>query len=88
MPYELDFTRQTEAEIAFFIKSGNKSILKKINLLLLEITENPFEGSGKPEALKYELFGFWSRRINREHRLVYEVLHDRIVIHSLKGHYE
>lgn len=53
------------------------------------IEENPFTGIGKPEALKYDLSGFWSRRINREHRIVYKVYEEKkgIEIHSLKGHY-
>ena len=74
-------------DLAFFIKSGNKVTLKKITKLIEAITINPFEGIGKPEPLKYELSGVWSRRINQEHRIVYEVSGDTIVIHSLRGHY-
>ena len=57
-------------------------------MLLEEITENPYSGTGKPEALKYDLTGKWSRRINQEHRLVYEVSELIIKIHSAKGRYE
>ncbi|MBY0244003.1 MAG: Txe/YoeB family addiction module toxin [Sphingobacteriaceae bacterium] len=66
---------------------GNKTILTKIFVLLDEIYENPFSGTGKPEALKYHLSGAWSRRINKEHRMVYSVQDDVVTILSLKGHY-
>jgi len=54
---------------------------------LKQFNKHLFEGIGKPEALKYDLTGAWSRRINKEHRLVYEVNEDRIFILSVKGHY-
>lgn len=63
-------------------------VIKKITTLLTEITIDPFSGTGKPEPLKYEFSGKWSRRINFEHRLVYEVLDETVVIHSAYGHYE
>ncbi len=84
---QVDFTEMADRELQFFIKSGNKAILKKITELVKSIQENPFDGIGKPEPLKYEFSGFWSRRINGEHRMVYEVKFDRILIHSIKGHY-
>jgi toxin YoeB len=67
--------------------TGNKVVLKKISSLLRAILENPFSGIGKPEPLKHQLTGCWSRRINQEHRLVYEILDGRILVHSLRGHY-
>ncbi|WP_114936257.1 Txe/YoeB family addiction module toxin [Mucilaginibacter endophyticus] len=60
---------------------------KKIKELLLSIRDTPFQGIGKPEALKYQLAGKWSRRIDREHRIVYAVDGEIIRIYSLKGHY-
>jgi toxin YoeB len=88
MNYRIDITKQAQSDIDFHKKSGNKAVLKKINTLFEELTEHPFTGTGKPEALKYELNGFWSRRINHEHRLVYEVIGDVIVvIIAAKGHY-
>jgi len=69
-----------------FQKIG-ESICIKIRSLLESIQASPFTGIGKPEALKYEQSGKWSRRINQEHRLVYEVLNDIIIVHSLRGHY-
>lgn len=76
-------------DIHYWTKAGNKRIQKKITALLEAILINPYEGIGKPEELKYELSGFWSRRIDKEHRLVYEILEDeeQILIHSAKGHY-
>lgn len=88
MAYILDFTRKAKEDIEFFKKSGNKAVLIKINTLIEEILESPFIGTGKPEPLKYDLSGYWSRRINREHRLTYEVTEEIIIILSLKGHYE
>ncbi len=87
MSYQLNFSIQAQNDIAFFKKTGNKVVLKKLLLLLNEISEHPYSGTGKPEALKFNLTGLWSRRINLEHRLVYEVLDDQILIHSAKGHY-
>jgi toxin YoeB len=67
--------------------SENKQNFKKISDLLKEIQRTPFLGKGKPEPLKHELKGCWSRRITDEHRLVYEVTNDLIVIISCKYHY-
>ena len=84
---EIEFTKQAEIDLAFWKKSGNKIIQKKITDLLEDLQKNPFEGIGKPEPLKYSLAGSWSRRINLEHRLVYEVIEGKIFIQSIKGHY-
>ena len=88
MSYRIDFTKQAQSDIDFHKKSGNKAILKKINTFLEELAEHPFSGTGKPELLKYSLAGLWSCRINHEHRFVYEVIGDTIVIIiTAKGHY-
>ena len=68
-------------------QSTDKKILKKINSLIKDIKREPFQGIGKPEPLKYELAGCWSRRITDEHRLVYEVDDYTINIVSCKYHY-
>jgi toxin YoeB len=65
----------------------DKKILKRINLLIKEIKRSPFDGIGKPEPLKHALTGFWSRRINDEHRIVYRVLDESIEIAKLRYHY-
>ena len=71
-------------------KSGQKTIMDRITKLLKDIAEHPYYGIGKPEALRYELTGKWSRRINDEHRIVYEVDEDsnEVNVISLYGHYE
>ena len=61
--------------------------LRKINQLLQEIIRTPFSGTGKPEALRGDLQGYWSRRIDREHRLVYRVLEDSIQVLACRYHY-
>ena len=68
-------------------QSTDKAVLKKINSLIKEIERTPFEGSGKPEPLKYNLAGWWSRRINLEHRLVYKIENDAVVISQCRFHY-
>jgi len=68
-------------------QSNDKKLLKKINTLLKEIKRDPYEGIGKPEPLKHELQGCWSRRINQEHRLVYEVLDTQINVLACRYHY-
>jgi toxin YoeB len=88
MGYHLDFTDKAKEDIAAHQKAGNKVVLKKLFTLLEELAHQPFTGTGKPELLKHELAGMWSRRINREHRLVYEVKGDIVFILSVKGHYE
>ncbi len=65
----------------------DKKVYLKIIKLLKEIRRTPFEGEGKPEALKHNLSGFWSRRITQEHRLIYEVTDEIIRVISVKDHY-
>ena len=87
MSYQLHFTDKAVDDITSHKKSGNKAVLNKLLKLLEELTDHPFTGTGKPEALRHELTGCWSRRINKEHRLVYEVSESKIFILSVKGHY-
>ena len=68
-------------------QTEDKKILQKINNLIKEITRNPFEGAGKPEALKHDLSGFWSRRITDEHRLVYKIYDNEVLIINCRFHY-
>ena len=63
----------TSWEDYLYWQKQDKNILRKINSLIKEIQRTPFDGSGKPEALKFDLKGLWSRRIDREHRLVYSI---------------
>ena len=65
----------------------DKKLLKRINLLIRDITRDPFEGIGKPEPLKHALSGYWSRRISDEHRIVYKIHQDSLLIVQLRFHY-
>lgn len=84
---EIIFLPQADKDLQFWVSTGNKSILKKIAELTQSILENPYQGIGKPEALKYNLAPKWSRRITKEHRYVYLVKDDKVYVYSLKGHY-
>ncbi|HEY9342217.1 MAG TPA: Txe/YoeB family addiction module toxin [Hanamia sp.] len=68
-------------------KKSDPKILVKIISLITEISSTPFTGTGKPELLKHDLKGKWSRRITQEHRLVYEVTDTTIIIISCRFHY-
>jgi toxin YoeB len=68
-------------------QAKDRVVLKRINLLLREIRRAPFEGIGKPEPLRHQLAGFWSRRIDDEHRLVYAVQDDCVLVAQCRYHY-
>jgi toxin YoeB len=74
-------------DLKYWKKSGKKQIQSKISNLLQSIIATPFEGIGKPEPLKHDWTSMWSRRINSEHRMIYEIKNDKINIYSLKDHY-
>ena len=78
---DVAFTEYRQWEI------DDKKIFMKINSLITEIMRDPFHGIGKPEPLKWNMTGHWSRRITDEHRLVYKVFNDQIIITSCKFHY-
>ena len=83
----LTFSDQAWEEYLYWQKN-DKAILKRINNLIKDIKRGPFDGIGKPEPLKHGLSGYWSRRINDEHRLVYKVRDNQILIAQLKYHYK
>lgn len=83
---DFEFTQKAYKQYKYWIDNDRK-ILKKINELIKEIQTAPYKGKGKPEALKFNLTGFWSRRINQEHRLVYTIENDIIYIVQCKYHY-
>jgi toxin YoeB len=89
---QIVFTPKARKDLDFWIKSGNKNVLNKITSIIEDIQIHPFEGIGKPEPLKHNLTGRWSRRINQEHRIIYKVTEENTIeildILSLKGHYE
>lgn len=68
-------------------QQADKRVLKRTNELIQAIQRDPFQGIGKPEPLKYGLSGYWSRRINDEHRIVYKVQDDALLIAQCRGHY-
>jgi toxin YoeB len=84
---EIIYQKRALEDLDFWKTSGNKQIQKKITELLNDIVQHPFTGIGKPEPLKHQLQGAWSRRITDEHRLVYEVFEGNIHIFSMRGHY-
>ena len=90
MIYSIEFTPKALEGIEKLKKSGNKPLLIKLKKLLLELTEHPYSGPGQPEMLKHSLSGFWSRRINKEHRIVYAVNEKSITVTviSTVGHYK
>ncbi len=81
------FLPHAKDDLNFWVRTGNKTILKRISRLIEAITHNPYEGIGNPEPLKYDLSGTWSRRINLERRLVCGIVDDKLLVYSLKGHY-
>jgi len=68
-------------------KSGNQNLVIKVMELIKDILRSPFDGLGKPEPLKHEYQGCWSRRISDEHRLIYQMEENKIIVLSCKGHY-
>ncbi|MDR2582255.1 MAG: Txe/YoeB family addiction module toxin [Fibromonadaceae bacterium] len=84
---ELVFMPKAINDLGYWIKNDLKT-LKKIYSLLENMVKTPFEGLGQPEPLKANYSGYWSRRINLEHRIVYKVEEERIIIHSIVGHYQ
>ncbi len=87
--YIVEFEPKALKEIKEHYKSGNQASIKKIAEILIELSETPFEGTGSPEALKYELSGFWSREINKKDKLIYRVEEDivTVLVIAAKGHY-
>lgn len=85
---EIEFTVRAEEDLAYWKKTGNKAVLKKIRALLENISETPFIGIGKPEALKHDLSGKWSRRITSSDRIIYSITNNTICVYSVRGHYD
>lgn len=81
------FSKNSWHEYASWLEE-DKNMLKKINQLIKDIQIHPYEGIGKPEPLKFDLAGYWSRRINGEHRLVYQIYNETLYIVSCRYHYD
>lgn len=84
---KLVFTELAWQDYLWF-QEHNRKLLKRLNALIKDAQRNPFEGLGKPEPLKSDLSGYWSRRINSEHRLVYGVSETELIIISCRYHYQ
>lgn len=83
---KLIFDQQAWEDYQYWIET-DKKILKRINKLIKDIQRTPYDGIGDPEPLKYDWSGFWSRRITREHRLIYAVELNSILIAQCRFHY-
>jgi toxin YoeB len=84
---KITFTEISSSDY-LWLQDNDKKLLKRVNLLVKDIIRNPFEGIGKPEPLKANLSGYWSRRIDSEHRLVYEISEEELTIISCRFHYQ
>lgn len=87
MSFKIEFTDTAMEDFNYWKKTNNIKVIDKIKNLLKSMKNTPFKGIGQPEALKYSLKGYWSRRINREHRIVYKVETEAIYVIQLRGHY-
>lgn len=87
---EIILLEQAQKDLEYWKKVGDKRIMSKITALLKDISEHPYIGIGKPEPLRYELSGKWSRRINSEHRIIYAVNENVITVYvfSMRYHYK
>lgn len=83
---ELKLTPQAEVDLQYWRDTRNKAVLARIRQLLENTLATPFQGIGKREPLRFGLSGCWSRRINREHRLIYKVEGDSIIVLALRYH--
>ena len=90
MNYNIYLSPTAQEDLQYFKSTGQISIINKIKKIIIELQEHPYSGTGKPERLKYDLSGMCSRRINSEHRIVYQVIDEKSVVNilSVKGHYE
>jgi toxin YoeB len=84
---EIILSPEALEDLHYWQQTNNHKGLQRIRQLLEAIQSVPFQGIGKPEQLRFQLSGLWSRRINREHRIIYEVRDAKIVVHALKEHY-
>ena len=84
---KITFSKNAWEDYVFW-QTEDKRTLRKINSLIKDIQRTPYEGIGKPEPLKFDLAGFWSRRIDLEHRLVYQVVNSEILIYACRFHYD
>ncbi|NTW32207.1 MAG: Txe/YoeB family addiction module toxin [Bacteroidetes bacterium] len=87
--YTLVISIEAKAQIASLYKTGNAALIRKLEQILRELIDHPKTGTGKVEKLKGELQGYWSRRLNRKHQIVYEINDENVTVYviSAKSHY-
>ena len=85
--YSIKIEKSAQKELQAHFKSGDRAIIKRIEEIFKELAIHPETGIGKPELLKYQLTGIWSRRLSLEHRRIYQITENTIVVYSAKGHY-
>jgi toxin YoeB len=88
--YQIIVKPKAEQDFLKIEKSGDKSTIKKLEKIIIELTESPYTGIGQPEQLKHHLTGYWSRRLNQKDRIIYQVIEypeGAVVIVSALGHY-
>ena len=87
--YTIEISSKARKELQIHYNSGNKSDIRKIEQIFLELSNTPYTGTGNPEPLKYKMSGYWSRRINKKDRIIYKVYEDKVVVLvvSTIGHY-
>ena len=90
MKYRINFTKRADSHVKIILKSGNKADISKFFKIIEELEKHPSTGIGNPEQLKYELSGFWSRRLNQKDRLIYQILEEEVIVIvvSALGHYK
>jgi len=89
MRYKIEILPQADKDIRSYQRAGNKAAIKKIMEIIKELSVHPKTGIGKPEELKYELVGYWSRRIDKKNRLIYRIEEEKVtvIVVSAYGHY-
>ena len=88
--YFVDIKDEAKIHFRKIYKSGDQSTIKRLEIIIQELTQHPTTGIGKPELLKYNLSGYWSRRINKKDRIIYEIIEEperMVVVISALGHY-
>jgi len=90
MKYQVALSKAADKDLSYFIRLGDKTILRKIKTLLHELENHPETGTGQVEALRGNLQGYWSRRINRQHRMLYRIENSivTVIVLSMRGHYD
>ncbi|ARM31545.1 Txe/YoeB family addiction module toxin [Prosthecochloris sp. HL-130-GSB] len=87
--YTVSVTRRADKDLRYWFQSGDKPVQRKINRIFRELQEHPATGTGKPEQLKGDLSGYWSRKLNKKDRIVYRIDDSVVTVYilSVRGHY-